>query len=204
MSEPLENSIAPAAYRFLDPSDDEASGNDPFRPFSVEFYYSIDDSIYIAEAARKTYRLPFRARYALLAFLIVNMVSLPATLWFFDQFFLGFLVFVFNFAMGYLFIPAVLRTDYRRYYQTLYGHLENEVVRIELDENGISCSLSGDTSFHSWKNVKRIEETKDSIYLFISNHQAISVRKSGFAYDNQKNTFLRFAHQQIRKLVSNG
>jgi hypothetical protein len=201
MNEPLENIAAPSAYRFLDSNDGQANGREMSGSVSVEFYPDIDDFVHIAEVNRKTYKLPFRAQYALQAFIVVNAIGLPATLWLFNLFIAGVVIFAFNMAMALLFIPATLRTDYRRFFQSLYGNIENEIVRVELNKEGILCSHLGDTSFHRWKNVKRIEETKDSIFFFLINSRAVAVRKSGFAYDGEKNRFLGFAREQIQALL---
>jgi len=103
-----------------------------------------------------------------------------------------------NLAIAGLFIPAILKSDYRRFFTTLYGNFENEIVRVELNGRGLGISHQGDSSFHLWRNIKRIEETPESIFFYFTNGRGIGVRKSGFAYDQQKNEFLGFARQQLK------
>jgi hypothetical protein len=204
MNEGFENSFEPSSdYRFVDPAYDQEGAAITGSSYSVEFYPSIDDLVHITQATRKTYKLPFVSQYALQTFLFINMIGFPATLWFFGWFLAGLLVLALNLGIAGLFIPAIVKADYRRFFTTLYGNFENEIVRVEISERGLGSSHLGDSSFHLWKNVKRIEESSDSIFFYLANGRGIAVRKSGFAYDLQKNEFLGFARQQLKSLQLN-
>jgi len=204
MNERFENSFEPSsAYRFVDPVYDQEVAAITGSSYSVEFYPSIDDLVHITQATRKSYKLPFVSQYALQIFLFINMIGFPATLWFFGWFLAGLLVLALNLGIAGLFIPTILKADYRRFFATLYGNFENEIVRVEVSERGLGSTHLGDSSFHLWKNVKRIEETQESIFFYFANGRGIAVRKSGFAYDKQKNEFLGFARQQLKALQLN-
>ena len=203
MNERFENSQPPSAYLFVDPPYEEGGSVNAESHYSVEFYPSIDDLVHITEATRKNYKLPFVSKYALQVFLFINMIGFPATLWFFGWFLAGLLVMGLNLSIAALFIPVILKADYKRFFRTLYGNFENEIVRVELNERGLGSSHQGDSSFHLWRNVKRIEETQESIFFYFTNGRGIAIRKSGFAYEQQKNEFLGFARQQLTALQLN-
>ena len=204
MNEGFENSFESSSdYRFIDPAYDQEGIAITGSSYSVEFYPSIDDLVHITQATRKAYKLPFVSQYALQIFLFINMIGCPTILWFFGWFLAGLLVLALNLGIAGLFIPAIAKADYRRFFTTLYGNFENEIVRVELSERGFGSSHLGDSSFHLWKNVKRVEETSDSIFFYLANGRGIAVRKSGFAYDQQKNEFLAFARQKLKALQLN-
>ena len=167
-------------------------------PIKVSFYPVTDDYAYIAEQVNKAYKFPTRAQYSLQAFLALNAVGLPVVLWYFDQFVVGIAVFILNMLFSILFLPAILRSDYRHYFRSLFGDIENEVVEVELTDDGVWCRHSDANSFHAWTKVLRLEESKSSIYLFLD-HSGIAVAKSGFGYDDDKNRFLSFAKQHVKE-----
>ena len=166
-------------------------------PLKVAFYPTTDDLAYIVEKINKSYKLPSQAQYALQAFLTVNLVGLPLVLWYYDAFVIAIGVFVLNAIFGAVFLPAVVRSDYRRYFRVMFGKIEDDIVEVELTDDGLWCRHAGDSSFHAWKNVKLLEETKNSIYFFFE-HKGMAVAKSGFAYDEEKDRFLTFAKQHVR------
>jgi hypothetical protein len=81
----------------------------------------------------------------------------------------------------------------------MHVDFEDEIVRVELNEEGIICRARGNMSFHAWRNVKRVEEAGEAIYFFLAG-SGLAVRKNGFAYDQQKDEFLDFARNHIRQL----
>lgn len=167
----------------------------------VSFYPSTDDYAYIAQKVNSTYKFPSRAQYALQAFLLLNMIGLPAVLWYFDQLLAGLAAFVISSLFAILFLPAILRLDYRHYFSSLFGDIENELAEVELTDEGIWCRHSESSSFNSWKKIKRLEEHKQSIFFFFD-HNGIAVAKSGFAYDDEKNRFLTFAKQHVKDFTT--
>lgn len=167
----------------------------------VSFYPSTDDYAYIAQRVNSAYKFPARAQYALNAFLLLNMIGLPAVLWYFDQLLAGLAAFIISSLFAIVFLPAILRLDYRQYFSSLFGDIENELAEVELTDEGIWCRHSESSSFNSWKKIKRLEEHKQSIFFFFD-HNGIAVAKSGFAYDDEKNRFLTFAKQHVKDFTT--
>lgn len=167
----------------------------------VSFYPSTDDYAYIAQKVNSAYKFPARAQYALNAFLLLNMIGLPAVLWYFDQLLAGLAAFIISSLFATVFLPAILRLDYRQYFSSLFGDIENELAEVELTNEGIWCRHSESSSFNSWKKIKRLEEHKQSIFFFFD-HNGIAVAKSGFAYDDEKNRFLTFAKQHVKDFTT--
>lgn len=167
----------------------------------VSFYPSTDDYAYIAQKVNSAYKFPARAQYALNAFLLLNMIGLPAVLWYFDQLLAGLAAFIISSLFAIVFLPAILQLDYRQYFSSLFGDIENELAEVELTNEGIWCRHSESSSFNSWKKIKRLEEHKQSIFFFFD-HNGIAVAKSGFAYDDEKNRFLTFAKQHVKDFTT--
>ena len=165
-------------------------------PLKVSFYPSTDDLAHISEKINRSYKLPSRANQGLQAFLAFNLVGMPAVLWFFDAYLVGFLVFAINVVVAVSFLPALRRMDYRQYFRAMFGNIENEVVEVELTDEGVWCRRSDDYSFHAWKSIKLLEETKEAIYFFFD-HNGIAVAKTGFAYDEEKDLFLAMAKKHV-------
>jgi hypothetical protein len=162
----------------------------------VSFYPSTDDYAHIAEQINKSAKFPKTSQYALFAFLSLNLMGLPLTLWYFDLVFAGMAVFLASLIFAFLFLPALLKADYRNYYRSMFTSMENEVAEVELTDEGIWCRHSGDHSFHNWKNIKRIEESKQAIFFFFENN-GLAVNKTGFGYDAEKDRFLTFAKSHV-------
>ena len=166
-------------------------------PIKVSFYPNTDDLAHISEKINRSYKIPSRANQALQAFLVFNLVGMPAVLWFFDALLVGFLVFTINVVVALAFLPALRRLDYRQYFRAMFGNIENEVVEVELTDEGVWCRRSDDHSFHAWKSIKLLEETKEAIYFFFD-HNGIAVAKTGFAYDEEKDLFLARAKKYVK------
>ena len=198
MSEPADNDIDVSQYRFIDSEQHPLSEPDQPKPSAVEFYPSLDDYVYITQRAARAYSQPRLGRIALQVFFMLNAIGLPAVLFYSDHLVAGLAVFVLNIALSVLFIPMAFKTDYRRYYRNMYPTFENEIVRVELHPDGISCHHLDDFSFHSWTNVKSIDENKESLYFFLKGGRGLAVRKSGFAYDAEKSAFITFAKSHIQ------
>ncbi len=167
----------------------------------VSFYPSTDDYAYIAQKVNSAYKLPSRAQYALQAFLLINMLGLPAVLWYFDQLLVGLAVLIVSLILSIAFLPALLRSDYRHYFSSAFGSIEKEVAEVELTDDGVWCRHSDSSSFHPWKKINRLEETKQSIYFFFD-HNGMAVAKTGFAFDDEKNRFLTFAKQHVKDFTT--
>ena len=167
----------------------------------VEFYPSINDLVHITRTNQKAYKLTSYGKSALLGFLLLNAAGMPAVLFYFDRLAAAFLVCALNIVFSIFALPKILTTDYRRFFKTLHVDFENEVARVELNDEGVICRARGNMSFHAWRNVKRIEESAEAIYFFLAG-SGFAVRKNGFAYDQQKDEFLNFARSHLRQFPS--
>jgi hypothetical protein len=197
MPDQLEIRPEPPPYRFIDDGEDEVLEAGTSKVLTVEFYPSIEDFVHISHTNAKKYTLPSLTKVGLQAFFVLNCVGLPALLIYADLFGAAFAVFAINIALAVFLLPNLVKTDYRRYYRAFFGNLENEVVRVELHATGIACKHLADSSFYAWKNFTYVEETKDSIILYMTGGRGLAVRKSGFAYDDERAEFLTFARERI-------
>ena len=162
----------------------------------VTFYPSIDDLAYGAQRMSKGYKFPPRAQYAMQAFLVLNMIGLPAVLWYFGEPLAAIAVILLSLVFASLFVPALLKADFRHYFSMMYGRMEDDVAEVVLTDEGIWCRHQSNQSFHAWKTVKGLEETKTAIHFFL-NYSVLTVAKTGFAYDDKKNRFLEFAKKRV-------
>ena len=193
---------AMSSYRFIDVDEDLVQSDDPGITLTVEFYPSIDDLVSLTARINKRHQLPSVAKVSLQAFLAINLIGLPATLWFYDKILLGIVVFAANFAFAALFLPAVSRMDHRRYFKTLYPDLEDELATIQINQKGLLYERGGNTTFYPWKSFQAVTEEKEAIYFFLRS-TGFAIRKSGFAYDEQKNAFVEFAKNRIMSASRN-
>jgi hypothetical protein len=171
-------------------------------PLKVSFYPNTDDLAHISEKINRAYKSGGISVYALQAFIVLNLTGIPAVLWFFDAFLLGFAAFVINAAYLLAVLPALRRQDYRTYFRTMFSSIENHLVEVELTDEGVCCRYDDDTSFHAWKSITLLEETKHGIYFFFE-HNGLAVAKTGFAYDDEKDRFLAFAKSHVSKFEIN-
>ena len=197
MNDLIEKSV-PTGYRFLDEQEDHTSLQRSDSGPSVEFYPAIDDLVYITRTNQKVYKLTSYAKSALLGFLLLNVAGMPAVLFYFDRLAAAFIVCLLNIVFSIFVLPKIMTTDYRRFFKTMHVDFENEIARVELNEEGVICRARGNMSFHAWRNVKRIEESAEAIYFFLAG-TGFAVRKNGFAYDQQKDEFLTFARNHLRQ-----
>ena len=167
----------------------------------VSFYPAVDQYADIAYKINETHKFPTRAQHALTAFIALNMIGLPLTLWYFDYFLTGAAIFLLNIAFAIIFLPGILQADYRSYFRSAFGSIEDDMVEVELTNDGLWCRRSDDFSFVSWTSVKRIEESKQSINFYFE-HTGVAVNKAGFAYDAEKDRFLSFAKNHVRQFTT--
>jgi hypothetical protein len=199
MSDVQDNSPELIQYRFIDDaSPEEAPKADP-RVVAVEYFASVEDAAIIAEKISRQLNVRSRAQVAFQIFFVGNTVFAPALLIYSDLFPLAISLFLFNFLFAAIILPDIVKNDYRRFFRTTDPKLENEVVRVELRSDGVQTQRRGDFSFHEWSSVVGIEETKDAIFLYLLGARGIPVRKSGFAYESQKDEFLAFARSRVNE-----
>lgn len=177
---------------------------DPLQPqphesditFSVEFYPSVDDQVHVALRIGGSVNTDTIATKAYQLFLIINVIAFPAFLLLQQYVFWAASVFVLNLAAIFLLIPRVNSDSHKKYYSQLYGNRENVPARVDLTNEGILYTADGGYSFWPWNRIDSIEETNESIYFYFDGN-GFAVRKSGFAYDEQKKLFLDFAYAQV-------
>lgn len=180
-------------YRFQDGSD-EALVEQSEIVHSVEFHPSIEDYAAVLQK-RSTEHATFTpwSKFCLQAFFMVNALGLPAALLFFNHPLIAVGSLALNLLFALFFLPAVFRSDYRRYLRSVYGpDFENELVIVELTHYGIRTHHRGDSSFFSWKNVRGIDETGEAIMIHLQ-ASSLPIRKSGFPYVEQERSFVEFA-----------
>jgi len=190
----------PTGYRFLDSHVEAFADGAPEVIYSVEFNPSIEDYVYVTSLRTKSrVKITQWTKFTLQAFYLINSIGLPAVLFFFGHPILAIAFFALNILFATFFLPATLKTDYRRYYRSIFGDdFEKETVKIELTPDGVYCRQQDDASYHDWKSVLSVEETTQSIYLHLRG-SSIIVRKSGFLFDDQKNQFLAFVREHVKK-----
>lgn len=172
--------------------------------FSVEFYPSIDDYVYIATKFGNTSEKPI-SLYFYQAFLLVNCIGLPAFLIFSGYVFTGLVVFVLDFVALAFIIPKVNKDTSRSYFEKTYGAREQRRAQVDLFDHGLLYTADKCYSFWTWEKIEAIEETAEAIIFYLEGN-GVSVRKSGFAYGEQSKLFLdfsrdRFESEKSQKLI---
>jgi hypothetical protein len=186
-------------YRFLDSQDEVVDEIHRNTSIDVEFNPSIEDYVYLASNRNASRRsiTPW-TKFILQTFYVINAIGLPATLFLFGRPILAIIFFALNLFLAGFLLSATVRFDYRRYFRSLYGdEFETEVVRVELTRDGVHMTHDCNSSFHRWRSILSIEETTESIYLHLR-AGAITIRKSGFAFEEEKKRFLIFASERLR------
>lgn len=180
-------------YRFQDGFDEQPITQSSI-VHSVEFHPSLDDYVAVMHKRSQEHAtLPVLAKFCLQAFLGVNAIGLPAILLFFNYPLLAIASIALNLAFAIFFLPAVFKSDYRRYFRSVYGpDFDNELIAVELTDDGVWCRHRGDASFFSWRSVRAIEENSDAILIHFQ-ASSLPVRKSGFPYVEQERSFIEFA-----------
>ena len=183
-------------YRFQDAQEDVTSDASDLALHAVEFYPSIDDYVAVAEFQNKKHNaLTSVSKLALQGFLFVNWLALPAVLFFFGYAMASLFFLALNLVFALLFLPAMMRFDYRRYYRQVYGeNFENELIRVELSQTGISIRHLNSLAFYGWDNVTGVEERSESIFIHLR-ASTLPIRKSGFAYVEMEQNFLAFLRE---------
>jgi len=185
-----------APYRFMDDETD-AVVKDEDTVLVVEFYPSIEDLVAITQTQANTFPLPSLIKWGFQGFVTFNMVAVPGFLIYSDLFLAAVLIFAINLAIAVFVLPYLLKTDYRRFYEFHFENFEQEVVRVELHNNGVACHHLSDSSFYSWQNFTHIVDNKESIHLYMTGGRGMAVRKSGFANDHELQEFLAFSSNRI-------
>ena len=183
-------------YRFQD-TDEESGSLEQAAMYSVEFHPSLDDYAAVVQQRAKTNgSLTPVGKLSVQIFFVANAIGLPAVLLIYQHPLLAIASLALNLFLTLFFFPAVFRYDYRRYFQLVYGpNFENELIRVDLTRDGIHISHLDDTSFHSWKSVKGVDETDDSIFVHLRS-SSIPIRKSGFQYKELETRFVEFARER--------
>jgi hypothetical protein len=193
-----------SGYRFLDPPTERTGLTQGPVLHSVEFHPAIDDYVYIVQSrAKESASRTSLGKFSLQTFFLVNSVGLPAALLIFGHPVLALELLAINLSLLLLFLPSVFRYDYRRYFRNAYGpDFENELIRVELTEDGIVVRHLDDVGFYSWSGVKSIGETTESLFIHLRS-STIPIRKSGFPYREAQQAFVNFARsrQDARRTI---
>lgn len=160
----------------------------------VRFQPSVDDYLYISsKISTVDYDRSF-GQYAYNTFLIINTIGFPGFLIYSGHALAGVVVFGVNLGLYLFGIAGINEKLQKKYYERVMLAVEDAPVEVELSPDGITRSCGGDTSTIAWKNISEIEEGEASIY-FLFQGGAVAVRKSGFAGEAEKNSFVRLAEQ---------
>jgi YcxB-like protein len=91
------------------------------------------------------------------------------------------------------------KANMRRFVITQLGVSEPADCVIEISEEGLSCRALGVTSICDWLLIKNIEETEDAIYFHTGFRSIVAVRKRGFASEEEKERFIKYAAELMQK-----
>lgn len=193
-------------YRFQDTSDDAYEAADQTVIYSVEFHPSIEDYVHVGKIQNEKHAaLTSWTKFTLQAFFIINTILPPVVLAIFEYPIAAFVWFVLDVILAVVFLPAIVKFDYRRFYRSVYGDdFEDELIRVELTSEGIYCRHLHDYSFHAWRSVESIVETDETVF-FNFKISSLPVNKSGFPYIEMQNEFTAFArsrHDESRRQLN--
>lgn len=185
-------------YRFQDTSEDAYEAVDQEVVYSVEFYPSIEDYVDAGKIHNEKHAaLTSWTKFTLQAFFVINTILPPAILFIFEYPVAALMWFGLDIILLLVFLPEILKFDYRRFYRSVYGEeFENQLVKVELTREGIFCRHLGDFSFHGWKSVTSLGETDEAIFVNFKT-SSLPVRKSGFPYIERQNEFTAFARSRL-------
>lgn len=164
--------------------------------YTVEFYPSIDDLVYVSERLATSAPSPHLTTRLYQLFLIVNGIVFPSFLMFNGWPWWGFAVFVLNLLAILFLVPRVSGDNTRKYYNSLLPTYEDELEKVTIDNNGLTIKVRRSTSFIEWDEIVSIEENEESIFLF-TKANGVAIRKSGFAYKEQEREMFTFAKAQL-------
>lgn len=167
--------------------------------FVVEFYPSVDDYVHIASKVGGSVPNKTVVVYAYYLFLFLNTILFPAFLLFNDFLFAALIVFLINVGTLVFILPRVNSAGFRRYYEHLIGNRENEIAKVTLTQSGLHYVADDGESFWPWRRFSTIEETEASIFFYYDGN-GVAVRKSGFAYKDDANSFVAFANRRLQEI----
>ncbi len=170
----------------------------PEGQYTVEFYPSVDDQVYVSLRINDAVRPKVGTTYAYQAFLFINAIAFPAFLLFSEYVIAAAVVFSFNVAALLIMLPRVNADHFRVYYEQLFGDRGKFSARVDLTPLGVNYSSDDGTSVWPWQKIRGIEETAEAIYFFIDGN-GFGVQKSGFAYREDERAFFKFAQERARR-----
>jgi len=159
---------------------------------------TIDDYIYIAEYVSKQNSPKTNIWTLVFAYCIaVNVICFPALLLLMEYFATGIVVFLITLLVAVFFYEKGNKVHIQKFYKNMFGDEKEMVFDLELFENGIKCKgYDGCESFVPWNNIKSLENTSETIFLFTKS-SGIPCNKNSFESENQIQEFLIFAKSRI-------
>lgn len=189
-------------YRFIDddPDDFDPPGDNVL---VVEFKPSIDALATLAETHPESEKVSRATTWGLQAFVWLNMLVVPAILFYGDMPRPAIAVFIFNAAITIFVLPLLRKSDLKRYYARHFPEFESEHLRVELHRSGVVYRYQEDTAFYSWENFIQLTETESSLLFYMKAGNGFAVSKSGFEYDHEIEEFLSFTQNYVPVVRSN-
>jgi hypothetical protein len=92
---------------------------------------------------------------------------------------------------------ATLRRRFRKYFQEQFGQRTSLPFEVEMTNSGIRTKMMGTQIIYEWSNVKELEETNDSIALWMHDGGCVNMRKRAFAWPEEQEHFKEVAQDYL-------
>jgi hypothetical protein len=162
----------------------------------VVFTPSLDEHVAFLVAHQKRYsrRLSWMLSNA---FFVLNIVFIPAALFFNNFAVLGIIVSALNLAFYFL-LSIQRRSSIRNYYEAVWPALEEQPCEIYLDDDGVSYTHDGNRGFIPWPNIRDIFQNKQSV-IIDAGHTQVLASKRGFTTEEDAKAFVAEAKELSSK-----
>ena len=171
------------------------SGNPPFK---VSYFADFDELADASTKISQRYATSSITTFVMAVFLVFNTIVTPLLLLLQGAGTAALIVCLLNVLIASVFIKQTIKLDARRFFRRMHEEIGEQIVEVELSEEGISCRTDLDRLFYSWKSVVSIDESPKAIHLMLR-ASVLPIMKSGFAYREDERAFFEFAQEQVRR-----
>lgn len=188
-----EDEMSPPLVKHrTDPVSSE-SGNTPFK---VSYFADFDELADASSKISQRYATSSITTFVMAVFLVFNTIVTPLLLLLQGAGTAALIVCCLNVLIASVFIQQTIKLDARHFFRRMHEEIGDQIVEVELSEEGISCRTDLDLLFYSWKSVVSIEESPKAIHIMFR-ATALPIMKNGFAYREDERAFYEYACEQV-------
>lgn len=177
---------------------DPVSSESQSTRFNVSYFADFDELADASAKISQRYATSSITTFVMAVFLVFNTIVTPLLLLLQGAGTAALIVCLLNVLIASVFIKQTIKLDARRFFRRMHEEIGEQIVEVELSEEGISCRTDLDRLFYSWKSVVSIDESPKAIHLMLR-ASVLPIMKSGFAYREDERAFFEFAQEQVRR-----